>query len=143
MTGTGSAEPGVQTCGRGLAAHAPLPAALGRLTDAVADILDAHLPMLDVTDPYSAREEAAYVRLVEEHRRTAALLSATAERMAGYRDLPMGRHVDDAAAGAQMAERFARFVALEEELVALLEARLRQDRAMLDAMRGGGARRDA
>jgi hypothetical protein len=120
-----------QTCGKGLAAHAPLPAALGELTAAVADVLEGHLPSLDLTDPNSRAEHEAYATLVREHRAAAEQLRATAERMAGYRDLPMGRHDVAALSTPEAAAPFARFVQLEEELVALLQARLARDREML------------
>jgi hypothetical protein len=138
MTETEASTPEAQTCGKGLAAHAPLPAALGRLTAAVADVLEAHVPMLDLSDPNATLEHTAYRQLVEDHRRTAALLEATAERMSGYRDLPMGRHMDVAGADSRIVASFARFVALEDELRMLLEQRLGQDREMLQAMRRGG-----
>jgi hypothetical protein len=123
------------TCGKGIAANAPLPDHLGRMAAATADVLEAHLPMLDVTDPHSAEEHALYVWLIEEHRRAAHVLQVVAERMAGARDLPMGRHVHAPAASVAMERAFTSFVASEAELHASLEARLAQDRAMLAAMR--------
>lgn len=123
------------TCGKGLAAHAPLPDQLGRVVAATAAVLEAHLAMLDVSDPHSAREQAVYVGLVEEHRRAAQLLRGIAQRMAGARDLPMGRHVNAPEADEAMCRAFAGFVESETELRVALEARLAQDRAMLAAMR--------
>src|ERR1044071_2806869 len=72
--------------------------------------------------------------LASAHRRIAAELADTARRMAGYRTLPMGRH--DMAAMMSSAPRhaFAGFVEHEEALIALLQARLAQDKAMLQAM---------
>ena len=60
-----------QTCGKGLASNASLPDKLGALTGAVADILEAHMPALDLTDPAAAQEHAAYAQLVAEHRAAA------------------------------------------------------------------------
>ena len=131
------------TCGKGLAAHATLPEQLGRLAAATASVLEAHLPMLDVSDPHSAAERAVYVALVEEHRRAAEVLQGIARRMAGARDLPMGRHVDAPEANAAMGQAFAWFVERETELRAVLDARLAQDRAMLAAMGGATSARDA
>jgi len=37
-----------ETCGKGLAAHSSLPAKLGDLTDAVADVLEIHTTALDL-----------------------------------------------------------------------------------------------
>jgi hypothetical protein len=58
--------------------------------------------------------------------------------MAGYRDLPMGRH--DMAAMMSPAPRhaFAGFVKHEEALLALLQARLTADHAMLGMMAAAG-----
>jgi hypothetical protein len=47
---------------------------------------------LDLTDDHSREEHEAYRELARGHRKIAAELRATARRMAGYRDLPMGRH---------------------------------------------------
>lgn len=79
-----------QTCGKGLAEHSELPAKLGTLTVAVADILEAHMPALDLTDERSRREYDAYRGLAEDHRQTGIRLEAIARQMAGYLDLPMG-----------------------------------------------------
>ena len=124
------------TCGEGLAAHAPLPAALGELTVATAEVLAAHYPMLDESDPVSVREREAYERLVEEHRRIAADLRVLAHAMEKCRTLPMGRHRDDAAANVAMAHAFDRFLAAEEALNRLLSTRLADDRKMASAMSG-------
>jgi hypothetical protein len=120
------------TCGKGLAAHAPLPATLGELTAAVADVLAGHMPSLDLADENARAEHEAYAALVREHRAAAEQLRATAARMAGCRDLPMGRHDVAVLSTPDAMAPFARFVRLEEELVALLQARLAQDRAMLE-----------
>ena len=122
------------TCGEGLAAHGPLPAALGELAAATAEVLAAHYPMLDESDPVSVREREAYEPLVEAHRRVAADLQALAQAMANCRALPMGRHRDDAAANAAMARAFSRFLAAEEALCRLLSSRLADDREMAGAM---------
>ena len=126
------------TCGKGLAEHAPLPAALGDLTDAVARVLELHLPSLDLGDARGRREHEAYRILVDEHRAAARQLRATAERMAGYRDLPMGPHDVAALTAPENARAFERFVALERALADLLGTRLARDEAMLAEMRGGG-----
>jgi hypothetical protein len=122
------------TCGKGLAANASLPAKLGELTAAVAGVLETHMKALDPTDENSAREHEAYAVLAKEHRETAARLQATAERMAGYRDLPMGRHDMRAMAGPNPRAAFATFVRLEQELLAQLQQRLTRDREMLAQM---------
>lgn len=89
---------------------------------------------LDLADENARREYDAYRELASAHRRIAIELADTAHRMAGYRTLPMGRH--DMAAMMSPAPRhaFAGFIEHEEALVALLQARLAEDRAMLSAM---------
>jgi hypothetical protein len=126
------------TCGQGLAEHSSLPAGLGELTGAVAAVLEVHTRALDLEDERSRREREVYLRLVERHRRTAAELAATARDMAGQRDLPMGAHDLTVMSSPQAVEAFERVVAAERELLALLQARLRQDQELLAGMRQGG-----
>jgi hypothetical protein len=127
-----------QTCGKGLAEHSVLPAKLGELTVALAENLEIHMNALDLGDESSRKEHDAYVELTKEHRRIAAQLQATANRMAGYRDLPMGRHDQKAMSAPKVREAFEKFVKLEQELLALLQKRVEQDARMLAEM--GGAR---
>jgi hypothetical protein len=131
-------EPQQQTCGQGLAENSVLPAKLGELIDSVAGVLEAHMEALDLEDNDSRREHETYRELVRDHRRIAAALRETARRMAGYRDLPMGRHDPKAMASPAAVEAFQRFVKLEEELAALLPERMEPDRRMLQAMKGAG-----
>lgn len=128
------------TCGKGLAEHSALPEKLGELVGSVAEILEVHTEALDMTDENSRIEHAAYSELAESHRRIAAELTATAKRMAGYRELPMGRHDEAAMSGPRPVEAFDDFVTLERELAALLRDRLEEDQAMLAEMQG--ARRE-
>jgi hypothetical protein len=123
-----------QTCGKGLADHSALTASLGELVASTARVLEVHMKALDITDENAKREYDAYRELASAHRRIAGDLADTAHRMAGYRTLPMGKH--DMAVMMSPAPRhaFAGFVAHEESLVALLQARVAQDKAMLDAM---------
>ena len=124
------------TCGKGLAAHAPLPQTLGDLMAAVGEILELHRRALDPDDPAAREEDDAYRDLAERHRAAAARLRETAERMTASRDLPMGRH-DLSALGDEPARAaFAEFVRLEQLLLSLLEARLPADEAMLAEMLG-------
>jgi hypothetical protein len=128
-----------QTCGQGLAENSALPAKLGDLIDSVAEILEIHMGALDLEDNDSRREHEAYRELVTDHRRIAAALRATARRMAGYRDLPMGGHDSKVMSSSSAVEAFAKFVTLEEDLLGLLQSRLEQDREMLTQMRGAGS----
>ena len=119
------------TCGKGLAEHSALPAKLGDLTAAMADTLETHQKMLDLSDEHARTEHDAYVKLTNELRSIAAQLRATAAHMAGYRDLPMGRHDERAMADPRAIETFANFVKLEQELLALLQSAIERDREML------------
>jgi len=129
-----------QTCGKGLAQHSALTASLGELIASTARVLEVHMKALDLTDENAKRESEAYRELASAHRRIAGELANTAERMAGCRTLPMGRHDMAVMMSAPPRHAFAGFVKQEEALVALLEARLAQDKAMLAAMAAvGGA----
>jgi hypothetical protein len=125
-----------RTCGQGLAEHSVLPAKLGQLTAALTEILETHAKALDRTDANARREYDAYQQVAQAQRKTAAELQAIAEQMAGYRDLPMGRHDEKAMTAPVNAEAFEKFVTLEQELLALLQQRLARDQSMLGEMRG-------
>jgi hypothetical protein len=124
-----------QTCGKGLAEHARLPAKLAELIGAMAEILELHQKTLDRTDDHAREELDAYVSLAKKHRTLAAELRATAEEMAGYRDLPMARHDRKAMTDPKLAESFARFTKAEGELLDQLQTAVGRDRAMLAEMR--------
>ncbi|HEX5759532.1 MAG TPA: hypothetical protein VF121_10085 [Thermoanaerobaculia bacterium] len=102
------------TCGEGLAEHSALPAKLGELIAAMAENLEVHMQALDSKDPDARREH----------------------RMAGYRDLPMGRHDEKAMAGPEVLAAFETFVRAKQELLELLRKSAEQDQRMLAAMRG-------
>jgi hypothetical protein len=80
------------TCGQGLAEHSKLPAKLAELLAALAENLELHQRALDLTDPNSRAEHIAYQKLEHAFRKIATELGAAAKAMAGYRDLPMGKH---------------------------------------------------
>ena len=126
------------TCGKGLAEHSALPAKLSELIAAMAENLEVHQKALDLTDENARKEHGAYVKLAKECRSVATQLEATAEHMAGYRDLPMGRHDEQAMADPKVLEAFSRFVKLEQDLLALLHRAVEQDQEMLVVMRGAG-----
>jgi hypothetical protein len=127
-----------KTCGQGLAENSTLPAKLGELLDGVSEILEIHMEALALEDNDSRREHEAYRELVKDHRQIANALRRTARQMAGYRTLPMGRHIPEKMAAPTVREAFEKFVKLEQELVTLLEARLQADRGMLREMEGAG-----
>jgi hypothetical protein len=124
------------TCGKGLAEHSALPAKLAELEDALAENLERHQKALDLSDENSKRELDAYVRLARQHRAIASQLRATAQEMTGYRDLPMGRHDEQALADAHIIRAFARFVKAEQELRDQLQHAVERDQQMLAAFSG-------
>jgi hypothetical protein len=78
------------------------------------------------------------VKLAKGHRQLASQLQATAQQMAGYRDLPMGRHDEKAMSDPKVLEAFERFVLLEQELLALLQKSVERDQKMLAEFHGTG-----
>src|SRR5690606_11624101 len=82
----------IQTCGRGLAAHATFHAAIAHVLDAVGRNLEFHLTALDPSDEVSRPEIDAYTSLAQQHRELVDRIRAVAEQMAGYRDLPLANH---------------------------------------------------
>jgi hypothetical protein len=95
---------------------------------------------LDLSDERAKREYDAYRKLAQEHRQTAGELQATADEMAGYRDLPMGRHDEQRMSDPRLLEAFEKFVSLEQELLWLLQERIARDQKMLIGLPGGNGR---
>jgi hypothetical protein len=122
-----------RTCGKGLAERSVLPARVGALTAAMTEVLETHLQTLDLTDDNARAEQIAYQQLADDYRRLTAQLRATADRMLGYRDLPMARHDAQAMLAPQIREALAILVDRERELAALLKTWVEQDQAMLVA----------
>lgn len=123
------------TCGKGLAQQSVLPAKLGELMASVAENLEVHMKALDLTDENARKELDAYARLVKEHREIAAQLTATANEMAGYWDLPMAKHEKKAMLDPKVLKAFEKYMNLEQELLALLQKHVEQDQKMLVEMR--------
>ena len=130
-----------RTCGQGLAETSALPAKLGALVAAICEILERHMTALDLSDEKSQREYIAYRHLSQQHRAIAAQLDSTAAQMAGYRDLPMGRHDMSVMQHPKMHDAFSKLVTAETELLALLQQRLSEDRVMLETMATAAAHR--
>lgn len=126
--------PEQQTCGKGLAENSVLPAKLGELISAMAENLDVHRTALDLTDENSRVENEAYEKLLKDLRQVAAQLSVTASEMAGYRDLPMGRHDQEAMTHPRVGIAFRKFVQNKRELLELLEQTNERDRKLLERM---------
>src|SRR5829696_2476596 len=128
-----------QTCGRGLAEHAELPARLAEVAEAMADNLRVHMQALELDDEPAREEHAVYLRLAEEQRQVAGRLRAVAGEMAAARDLPMGRHDLQTLSSPEVADAFRRFVAAKQELAATLGRMAEGDQRLLAAMDGPGA----
>jgi hypothetical protein len=127
-----------QTCGRGLAEHAVLPAQLAEVTEAMADNLRVHMAALELDDEPAREEHAVYLRLAEEQRQVAGRLRAIAGEMAAARDLPMGRHDTQTLSSPEVADAFRHFVKAKQELAATLQGMAEEDQRMLAAMDGPG-----
>ena len=127
--------PDQPTCGKGLAENSVLPARLGDLLAAMAKNLEVHMMALDLTDPNSRKEYEAYGGLVKEIQQAAAQLEGTANRMAGYRDLPMGRHDQEAMTHPSVRAAFEKFVKQKQELLLFLEQTAERDGKLLETMR--------
>jgi hypothetical protein len=121
-----------QTCGKGLAANANLPAAIGALSAATAEMLESHRKSLDLDEGEGRAEDSAYATLVEAFRDIGIACNATAERMTGYRDLPMATHDEAALMTPDAVETFARLVQSQRELMELLRTKVEQYEPMLD-----------
>ena len=120
------------TCGKGLAANAVLPARLAELLTVQAEVLERHVQAIDLTDPHGQAELDAYTALARAHRASAAELAKLAEQMASYRDLPMARHDMSVMTNPQgQMEAFRRFVAIEQQIMAVLQAKLQEDQKLL------------
>lgn len=122
------------TCGKGLAENSALPALMGKLLAAMVENLEAHMKALDLTDQNSRQEYEAYESLVKSYRQIAVQLQSTAREMAGYRDLPMGSHDEQAMTHPRMREAFEKFVGHKRELLGLLQQTAERDDTLLEAM---------
>jgi hypothetical protein len=127
-----------QTCGQGLAENSVLPALLAELIASLADNSALHMQALDLTDLNAKREYDAYHQLADDYRSIATHMQSTAHKMAGYRDLPMGRHDQNKMSRPEVFKAFEHFVMLEHELGRLLQHKLEQEQKMLGQM-GGAA----
>jgi len=127
--------PDQPTCGKGLAENSVLPAQVGKLIAAMAENLEAHMKALDLTDKNSAAEFAAYDKLVKELKQAALELHVSANQMAGYRDLPMGKHTEKEMMHPRVRDTFERFLSEKRELLSLLQETAERDQTILDAMR--------
>jgi hypothetical protein len=97
----------------------------------MANVLDEHRQALDLTDEAARPEHEAYVTLTQELRGISTQLAATSRRMAGYRDLPMGRHDEQWMSGPESVAALEQLVRTERALVSLLGDTLHEHEAML------------
>jgi hypothetical protein len=123
------------TCGQGLAKNSAVPAALAAVAAGLAQNLEIHTRALDREDDAAARERDVYERLARDLRGAAADLGAAAAEMAAAVDLPMGAHDVTAVTATELVDAFAGYVAAEDDLRRLLEARREDNEQMLDAIR--------
>jgi hypothetical protein len=125
----------VRTCGNGLAANAQLPATLGELTGALANLLETHIEALDLNTEAGRSERDAYARLATEYRDIASRLLATSGNMASYHDLPEAGHDMAYMASAKPLVAFEQLVKAKQQALALLRESADEDEAMLAEMR--------
>ena len=119
------------TCGLGIAANSDLPAKLADLLGSIGAVLEYHIKALDPNDAGSQPEIEAYRELVKQHHEAADRLARLADRMAGYEDLPMAKHDVAVLGSSKSFDLLAALVAREEQLIASLQERLSEHRAML------------
>jgi hypothetical protein len=110
-----------QTCGKGLAQHAAVPAKIASLLEALAENLALHIPTLVGDDPATRGERDAYTSLSAAYRDISSRLAATAVKMAGYRDLPMAAHDPQKLEDPALQDAYARYGELGRELRGLLD----------------------
>ena len=122
------------TCGRGLAESAGVPAALAAVAAGLAQNLELHVRALDPDDPAGAQEQAVYERVARSLRSAAVDLEAAAAEMAAAVDLPMGAHDMAAITNPDFVDAFAGYVAAEDDLRRLLDARRADNEQMLMAI---------
>ena len=125
------------TCGQGLAERSAVPAKLGALSAAMADNLEKHVRTLDLTDHNAKAEHEAYEVVASALRNATAQLQVAADRMVGYRGLPMARHDEHALISREIRAAFAILIEREHDLSTLLNTLSQQDRAMLGNEPGG------
>ena len=123
------------TCGKGLAANSRLPATLGELTGALANLLETHIEALDLNSEAGRTEREAYARLAGEYRDIASRLITTSGHMASYHDLPMAAHDMAFMSGPKPLQAFEQLVQAKRQALELLQGSVGEDAAMLAEMR--------
>ena len=126
---------GEWTCGMGLAQHAMIPAKMAGFLAALAETLETHIPTIDLAGAAGRAERDAYTELARDHAELASRLGAAADRMRSYEGLPAAPHHEEALADPALLETFARFVAVQAELAALLRESADEDGELLRGFR--------
>ncbi|HEU5074268.1 MAG TPA: hypothetical protein VFU02_08845, partial [Polyangiaceae bacterium] len=122
-----------QSCGAGLAQHAPVPRRVASYLAELAETLELHRSMLVLDDSDSKHEDEVYRDLALSIREVATGLREAAERMTSQQDLPMGAH-DESRWTDQHQRAFSRFVREQSALAALLQVAAARDEQMLASM---------
>jgi hypothetical protein len=115
--------------------NAVVPSALAVVAAGMAQNLEVHTRALDPDDPTGGQEQAAYERIARSLRSAATDLRAAAAEMDAAVDLPMGAHDMATMATTDVLDAFERYVAAEEDLRRLLEARRADNEQMLTMIR--------
>ncbi len=123
------------TCGRGLAQSTVVPTALAAVAAGMAQNLEVHTRALDPGDAAAAKEQGVYERVAHNLRSAAADLRAAAAEMASAVDLPVCAHDMDAITTTDVLGAFEGYVAAEDDLRRLLEARREDNEQLLTAIR--------
>jgi hypothetical protein len=119
------------TCGKGLAANAALPEAMGTFFDAMATVLELHTRALDLSQSSGRTEYEAYVQTVVKQRAIALSLATLSREMANCVDLPMAEHDMAVLSGHESTTAFQVLVKVEKALLAQLDATVDEHQRML------------
>jgi len=119
------------TCGKGLAANAALPEAIGAFFDALAMVLDLHTRSLDLSESSGRAEYDAYEGLVARQRVIASSLAKLGREMAGHVDLPMAEHDMEVLSAPESMAAFRALVDAERALLERLTVTVEEHELML------------
>jgi hypothetical protein len=123
------------TCGHGLAQNTVVPAALAAVAAGLAQNLEVHTRALDPDDAAAVQERSVYESVACSLRSAAAELRAAAEEMVSAVHLPMGAHDMAAITTIDVLDAFESYVAAEDDLCRLIDARREENAQMLTAIR--------
>lgn len=124
------------TCGKGIAASAPLPDAVADVLRGMSALFQNHIRALNSAARSDQPEIDAYGRLARNYGAGADNVAALAELMRSYRTLPMATHDMAVLTDKTSFRVFAELVAREQALLTLLQEQVAEHTEMLNAMRG-------